>query len=173
MLAPAEEPPYLGDEDAERRIRRFIRWNAAVRAAQTAQRVATARSSRSWRACSEGPAETSSKSSGASGQDPSREPLAGTDDKVAASTTNVFTRLLRNLLRVPDIGSRPLPIIPDEAATFGIDARAPLPDTSRWTPPSQGRRLHDWPSAATSEPRPSQRSSALASTPGALDPREA
>jgi pyruvate dehydrogenase E1 component len=50
------------------------------------------------------------------------ELLTGTGDKVAASTTGAFTRLLRNLLRDPDIGHRVVPIIPDEARTFGIDA---------------------------------------------------
>ena len=54
--------------------------------------------------------------------EPYRELLAGTGDKVAASTTSAFTRLLRNLLRVPDLGRRVVPIVPDEARTFGIDA---------------------------------------------------
>ncbi|MGH9066757.1 MAG: pyruvate dehydrogenase (acetyl-transferring), homodimeric type [Acidimicrobiales bacterium] len=49
------------------------------------------------------------------------ELLAGTGDKVAASTTGAFTRLLRNLLRDPDLGRRVVPIVPDEARTFGID----------------------------------------------------
>jgi pyruvate dehydrogenase E1 component len=49
------------------------------------------------------------------------ELLAGTGDKVTASTTSAFTRLLRNLLRVPDVGRRVVPIVPDEARTFGID----------------------------------------------------
>ncbi len=48
--------------------------------------------------------------------------LAGTGEKVQASTTTAFARLLRNLLRDPDIGSRVVPIIPDEARTFGLDA---------------------------------------------------
>jgi pyruvate dehydrogenase E1 component len=48
--------------------------------------------------------------------------LAGTGDKVQASTTTAFARLVRNLLRDPGIGSRVLPIIPDEARTFGLDA---------------------------------------------------
>jgi pyruvate dehydrogenase E1 component len=39
----------------------------------------------------------------------------------AVSTTMVFTRLLRNLLRDGDIGPRVVPIIPDEARTFGMD----------------------------------------------------
>ncbi len=34
----------------------------------------------------------------------------------------VFAGLLRNLLRDPDIGNRIVPIIPDEARTFGMDA---------------------------------------------------
>jgi pyruvate dehydrogenase E1 component len=33
-----------------------------------------------------------------------------------------FTRLLRNLCRDPDFGERVVPIIPDEARTFGMDA---------------------------------------------------
>lgn len=40
----------------------------------------------------------------------------------AASTTTSFTRLLRNLLRDPGTGERIIPIIPDEARTFGMDA---------------------------------------------------
>ena len=38
------------------------------------------------------------------------------------STTGAFTRLLRNLLRDEATGSRIVPIIPDEARTFGMDA---------------------------------------------------
>jgi pyruvate dehydrogenase E1 component len=38
------------------------------------------------------------------------------------STTTAFTRLLRNLLRDGDFGDRVVPIIPDEARTFGMDA---------------------------------------------------
>ncbi len=37
------------------------------------------------------------------------------------STTMAFAKLLRNLLRDPDIGRRVVPIIPDEARTFGLD----------------------------------------------------
>jgi pyruvate dehydrogenase E1 component len=39
----------------------------------------------------------------------------------AVSTTMVFARLLRNLIRDPGIGRRIVPIIPDEARTFGLD----------------------------------------------------
>jgi pyruvate dehydrogenase E1 component len=42
--------------------------------------------------------------------------------KQAASTTTSFTRLLRNLCRDPKFGPRVVPIIPDEARTFGMDA---------------------------------------------------
>ena len=37
------------------------------------------------------------------------------------STTMVFARLLRNLIRDPELGPRIVPIIPDEARTFGLD----------------------------------------------------
>jgi pyruvate dehydrogenase E1 component len=53
---------------------------------------------------------------------PYADVLAGTGEKVQASTTTAFARLLRNLLRDPDIGARIVPIIPDEARTFGLDA---------------------------------------------------
>ena len=46
----------------------------------------------------------------------------GTGDKVQASTTAAFARLLRSLARDPEIGHRVVPVIPDEARTFGLDA---------------------------------------------------
>jgi pyruvate dehydrogenase E1 component len=46
---------------------------------------------------------------------------AGTGEKVPASTTMAFARLLRVLLKEPEIGPRVVPIIPDEARTFGLD----------------------------------------------------
>ncbi len=42
--------------------------------------------------------------------------------KVEASTTTAFTRLLRNLGRAGDFGERIVPIVPDEARTFGMDS---------------------------------------------------
>src|SRR5688572_21639490 len=45
----------------------------------------------------------------------------GTDGR-AASTTMVFVRLLSKLLRDPDIGKMVVPIVPDEARTFGMEA---------------------------------------------------
>ncbi|HVL54165.1 MAG TPA: pyruvate dehydrogenase (acetyl-transferring), homodimeric type, partial [Vitreimonas sp.] len=44
-----------------------------------------------------------------------------TGSQQAVSTTMVFTRLLRNLLRDKELGPRIVPIIPDEARTFGMD----------------------------------------------------
>jgi pyruvate dehydrogenase E1 component len=41
--------------------------------------------------------------------------------KTPVSTTMVFSRVLRNLLRDPELGPRIVPIIPDEARTFGMD----------------------------------------------------
>ncbi|MBS1847008.1 MAG: pyruvate dehydrogenase (acetyl-transferring), homodimeric type, partial [Actinobacteria bacterium] len=40
----------------------------------------------------------------------------------AVSTTLAATRLLRNLVRDPEIGRRIVPIIPDEGRTFGMDS---------------------------------------------------
>ncbi len=45
--------------------------------------------------------------------------FAGSDRP--ASTTMAFSRLVRNLVRDPEIGKRIVPIIPDEARTFGMD----------------------------------------------------
>ncbi len=47
--------------------------------------------------------------------------LGGSGDR-AASTTIGFARLMRNLLRDEAVGARVVPIIPDEARTFGMDA---------------------------------------------------
>ncbi len=41
--------------------------------------------------------------------------------EIPVSTTMAFSRLLRNLIREPQIGRQIVPIIPDEARTFGMD----------------------------------------------------
>jgi pyruvate dehydrogenase E1 component len=48
-----------------------------------------------------------------------KEFFAGSDRP--ASTTMAFSRMVRNLVRDPQIGRRIVPIIPDEARTFGMD----------------------------------------------------
>jgi len=48
--------------------------------------------------------------------------LDGGSGEQAVSTTMGFTRLLRNLARDEKFGSRVVPIIPDEARTFGMDS---------------------------------------------------
>jgi pyruvate dehydrogenase E1 component len=48
-----------------------------------------------------------------------KEFTAGSQTPV--STTMVFTRILRNLIRDQELGPRIVPIIPDEARTFGMD----------------------------------------------------
>ena len=59
--------------------------------------------------------------------DPLPAPAPEVDAEFAAgsttpvSTTMVFARILRNLIRDPQLGSRIVPIIPDEARTFGMD----------------------------------------------------
>jgi pyruvate dehydrogenase E1 component len=55
-------------------------------------------------------------------EDKSFDEVLGGSGKQAASTTTAFTRLLRNLCRDPQLGPRVVPIIPDEARTFGMDA---------------------------------------------------
>ena len=52
---------------------------------------------------------------------PYADAFAGSGDR-PASTTAAFTGILRNLLRDKEIGKRVVPIIPDEARTFGMDA---------------------------------------------------
>src|SRR4051794_27159524 len=47
---------------------------------------------------------------------------AGTGPKLTASTTTAFARLVRKLLADQHLGPRLVPIIPDEARTFGLDA---------------------------------------------------
>jgi pyruvate dehydrogenase E1 component len=47
---------------------------------------------------------------------------AGTGTGREVSTTMAFVRLLRQLLRTEEIGRRIVPIIPDEARTFGMDS---------------------------------------------------
>jgi pyruvate dehydrogenase E1 component len=53
--------------------------------------------------------------------DPVYAEFMGGSGTQEASTTMAFAKLLRNLLRDPGIGKRVVPIIPDEARTFGMD----------------------------------------------------
>src|SRR5438132_8068020 len=46
---------------------------------------------------------------------------SGTRPDQAVSTTMVLTKMMRNLLRDPQWGKRVVPIIPDEARTFGME----------------------------------------------------
>jgi pyruvate dehydrogenase E1 component len=48
--------------------------------------------------------------------------LLGGSDGRPVSTTMAFANLLRSLLRDPTVGRRIVPIVPDEARTFGLDA---------------------------------------------------
>src|SRR4051812_35958565 len=50
-----------------------------------------------------------------------QEFLGGSGNQ-AASTTMVFSRLLRNLVRDKKVGEKVVPITPDEARTFGLDS---------------------------------------------------
>ena len=63
------------------------------------------------------------------------------------STTMAFARLLRSLTRDPGIGRRIVPIVSDEARTFGLEALISevhiyAPDGQRYTPVDAGLALH-------------------------------
>jgi len=47
--------------------------------------------------------------------------LAGSGDR-EVSTTMAFVRMLAGLMRTPDLGTRIVPVIPDEARTFGMES---------------------------------------------------
>ena len=53
------------------------------------------------------------------------EPAAKGSGKQEVATTMAFARLLKDLLKNKDFGHRLVPIIPDEARTFGMDAYFP------------------------------------------------
>jgi pyruvate dehydrogenase E1 component len=67
--------------------------------------------------------------------------------KAEASTTMVFARLFAKLLREPSIGKRVVPIIPDEARTFGMDALFSMvgiysSSGQLYEPPDKGKVLY-------------------------------
>ena len=102
-LADDEEPPYIPPPEDSRDPPVHARAAAGPR--RLAPPARCARSGRS--SC---PA------------DAAFDEVLGGSGKQAASTTTAFTRLLRNLCRDPKFGPRVVPIIPDEARTFGMDS---------------------------------------------------
>ena len=67
--------------------------------------------------------------------------------KLSASTTMAFARLLRNLVRDPSIGKRVVPIVSDEARTFGLEplianVQIYSPDGQSYTPVDADLALH-------------------------------
>ena len=72
--------------------------------------------------------------------------LAGSG-RQAVSTTMAFARLLRSLVRDPSLGSRIVPIVSDEARTFGFESlisevQIYAPEGQRYTPVDAGLALH-------------------------------
>jgi len=72
--------------------------------------------------------------------------LAGSG-RQEVSTTMAFARLLRSLTRDPGIGRRIVPIVSDEARTFGLESlisevQIYAPDGQRYTPVDAGLALH-------------------------------
>ncbi len=71
--------------------------------------------------------------------------LAGSNGQ-PVSTTMVFARLLRNLVRDPEIGRLLVPIVPDEARTFGLEPliseiKIYAPEGQHYTPVDAGLLL--------------------------------
>ncbi|MHB8681140.1 MAG: pyruvate dehydrogenase (acetyl-transferring), homodimeric type [Acidimicrobiales bacterium] len=67
------------------------------------------------------------------------EDLLSGSGKQAASTTMAFARLLRGMVRDPNIGRFVAPIVPDEARTFGLEpliaeTKIYAPEGQRYTP---------------------------------------
>ena len=72
--------------------------------------------------------------------------LAGSN-RQSVSTTMAFARLLRSLVRDPSIGPRIVPIVSDEARTFGLESiisevHIYAPEGQRYTPVDAGLALH-------------------------------
>ena len=72
--------------------------------------------------------------------------LAGSG-RQEVSTTMAFARLLRSLTRDPGVGRRIVPIVSDEARTFGLESLISevhiyAPDGQRYTPVDAGLALH-------------------------------
>ena len=77
---------------------------------------------------------------------PFAELMAGSG-KQEVSTTMAFARLLRSLVRDPSIGRRIVPIVSDEARTFGLESlisevQIYAPEGQRYTPVDAGLALH-------------------------------
>ena len=77
---------------------------------------------------------------------PFAELMAGSA-KQEVSTTMAFARLLRSLVRDPSIGRRIVPIVSDEARTFGLESlisevQIYAPEGQRYTPVDAGLALH-------------------------------
>ena len=73
--------------------------------------------------------------------------LLGGSGNQSASTTMAFARLLRNLVRDPAIGRRVVPIVSDEARTFGLESliaevQIYAPEGQHYTPVDAGLPLH-------------------------------
>ncbi len=67
--------------------------------------------------------------------------LKGGSGKQAVATTMAFVRLLKELMKDPELGKRFVPIIPDEARTFGMDSLFPTAKIySPLRPALRGRR---------------------------------
>ncbi len=79
-------------------------------------------------------------------QDTFADLLSGSGSQ-AVSTTMAFARLLRGLVRDPAVGNRIVPIVPDEARTFGLESLISeigiySPEGQHYVPVDAGLPLH-------------------------------
>ena len=103
-LADDEEPPYYRPTEGSTEHDYMMDRRKALDGSLPSRVVRTKRAIEHARATSRSPRS-----------------LAGSG-KQEVSTTMAFTRLLRNLCRDKKFGPRVVPIIPDEARTFGMDS---------------------------------------------------
>jgi pyruvate dehydrogenase E1 component len=80
-------------------------------------------------------------------EEPAFADLRTGSGRQAVSTTMAFARLLRSLVRDPSIGRRIVPIVSDEARTFGLESlisevQIYAPEGQRYTPVDAGLALH-------------------------------
>jgi pyruvate dehydrogenase E1 component len=79
--------------------------------------------------------------------EPAFADLRAGSGRQAVSTTMAFARLLRSLVRDPALGRRIVPIVSDEARTFGLESlisevQIYAPEGQRYTPVDAGLALH-------------------------------
>jgi len=108
----AELPPYYHPGEDSDEIQ-YMRERRAALGGYLPRRLVRAK-----------PLNLPGSASGAAGTDPYADLKKGSG-RQSVATTMAFVRLLKDLMKDPGIGARFVPIIPDEARTFGMDSLFP------------------------------------------------